>query len=117
MNGGYNGANGKALDSTVVEKLAEIRRPGSVFTFMDEEEASMTSGAFFVPTNQSNIWWMDTRLPGQGLRSERGGCRWARQLPQVAIPGPHPHGARNPCLQRTGSRRSGLGRALASLSR
>ena len=61
MNGGYNGANGKALDSTVVEKLAEIRRPGSVFTFMDEEEASMASGAFFVSAVQNNIWWM---IPG-----------------------------------------------------
>jgi prepilin-type N-terminal cleavage/methylation domain-containing protein/prepilin-type processing-associated H-X9-DG protein len=61
MNGGFNGDNGKALHPMVVEKLAEIRRPGSVFTFIDEEEASMASGAFFVPTDQSNIWWM---IPG-----------------------------------------------------
>ena len=61
INGGFNGANGKALNPEVVEKLAEIHRPGSVFTLMDEEEASMASGAFFVPTDQSNIWWM---IPG-----------------------------------------------------
>ena len=61
MNGGFNGANGKALNPEVVEKLAEIHRPGSVFTFMDEEAASMASGAFFVPTVRSNIWWM---IPG-----------------------------------------------------
>jgi prepilin-type N-terminal cleavage/methylation domain-containing protein/prepilin-type processing-associated H-X9-DG protein len=68
INGGYNGANGRALALqwggwAVVEKLAEIHRPSSVFTFMDEEEASMTSGAFFVPADryQFDLWWM---IPG-----------------------------------------------------
>jgi prepilin-type processing-associated H-X9-DG protein len=45
----------------VVEKLAEIRRPGRVFTFMDEEAASMTCGAFFVSPDQTGFWWM---IPG-----------------------------------------------------
>ena len=61
MNGGYNGDNGRALDPLVMASLAEIPRPGSVFTFMDEEEASMTSGSFFVLPDQTDIWWM---IPG-----------------------------------------------------
>jgi prepilin-type N-terminal cleavage/methylation domain-containing protein/prepilin-type processing-associated H-X9-DG protein len=61
MNGGFNGANGRAMHPAVVETLAELRRPGSVFTFMDEEEASMASGAFFVPPDQTGIWYM---IPG-----------------------------------------------------
>jgi len=61
MNGGKNGDNGRALHPLVVEKLAEIRRPVSVFTFMDEEEASMTSEAFFVPPDHTDFWYM---IPG-----------------------------------------------------
>ena len=61
MNGGYNGDNGRALHPVVVETLAELRRPGSVFTFLDEEEASMTSGAFFVDPDQTGRWWV---VPG-----------------------------------------------------
>jgi len=61
MNGGYNGNNGRAMHPVVVEKLAELRRPGNVFTFMDEEEASMASGAFFVMPDQTGFWFM---IPG-----------------------------------------------------
>ncbi len=61
MHGGYNGENGRALHPVVVETLAELRRPGSVFIFLDEEEASMTSGAFFVDPDQSGHWLM---IPG-----------------------------------------------------
>jgi prepilin-type processing-associated H-X9-DG protein len=61
MNSGYNGDNGRSLHPLVVETLAELRRPGSVFTFMDEEEVSMTSGAFFVEPDQTGFWWM---IPG-----------------------------------------------------
>jgi prepilin-type N-terminal cleavage/methylation domain-containing protein/prepilin-type processing-associated H-X9-DG protein len=61
MNGGYNGENGRALHPVVVETPAELRRPGSVFTFLDEEEASMTSGAFFVDPDQTGHWLM---IPG-----------------------------------------------------
>jgi len=61
MNGGYNGGNGRAMHPVVVETLAELRRPGSVFTFLDEEEASMTSGEFFVMPDQIGYWLM---VPG-----------------------------------------------------
>jgi prepilin-type processing-associated H-X9-DG protein len=61
MNGGYNGDNGRAMHPGVVETLAELRRPGGVFTFMDEEEASMTSGEFFVMPDQIGYWLM---VPG-----------------------------------------------------
>jgi prepilin-type processing-associated H-X9-DG protein len=56
MNGGYNGLNGRALHPVVVETLAELRRPGSVFTFLDEEEASVTSGEFIVMPDQTAYW-------------------------------------------------------------
>jgi prepilin-type N-terminal cleavage/methylation domain-containing protein/prepilin-type processing-associated H-X9-DG protein len=61
MNGGNNGDNGRALHPVVVETLAELRRPSSMFTFMDEEAASMTSGAFFVDPDQTGRWWV---VPG-----------------------------------------------------
>jgi len=61
MNGGNNGDHGRALHPVVVETLAELRWPGRVFTFLDEEEASMTSGAFFVDPDQTGHWLM---IPG-----------------------------------------------------
>jgi prepilin-type processing-associated H-X9-DG protein len=47
MNGGYNDINGRAMSPLVAEKLAQVRLPSRWFTFIDEEAASMTSGAFF----------------------------------------------------------------------
>jgi prepilin-type N-terminal cleavage/methylation domain-containing protein len=41
LNGGWNEATGYALDPAVFVKSTEIRRPDRVFTFMDEEEASI----------------------------------------------------------------------------
>jgi prepilin-type processing-associated H-X9-DG protein len=37
---------------------------------MDEEAASMTSGAFFVPADQTDFWWMvpDCRDKGCGVK-------------------------------------------------
>jgi prepilin-type N-terminal cleavage/methylation domain-containing protein/prepilin-type processing-associated H-X9-DG protein len=61
MNGGNNGLNGRALHPLIVEKQAAIGRPSFRFTFMDEEAASMTSGAFFVDPDQTNHWLM---VPG-----------------------------------------------------
>jgi len=61
MNGGNNGDHGRALHPVVVETLAELRRPSNMFTFMDEEAASMTSGAFFVDPDQTGRWWV---VPG-----------------------------------------------------
>ena len=43
MNGGLNGDNGRAMHPIVVERLTELRRPASAFTFIDEEAASVTS--------------------------------------------------------------------------
>jgi prepilin-type N-terminal cleavage/methylation domain-containing protein/prepilin-type processing-associated H-X9-DG protein len=61
VNGGFNGDNGRAMDYRVVEKLTEIRWPACTFTFMDEESASMTSGAFFVSPDTTDWWLM---VPG-----------------------------------------------------
>ena len=61
LNGGFNGDTGPAMHPWVVETLAEIRQPDRVFTFMDEEAASMTCGAFFVSPDQTGFWWM---IPG-----------------------------------------------------
>jgi len=66
LNGGFNGDNGRALGLlwspwVVVERLAEIRQPDRVFTFMDGEAASMASRAFFVPADLRDLWWM---IPG-----------------------------------------------------
>ena len=61
MNGGFNGANGPALHPLVAVTLSAIRRPSSRFTFIDEEEASMTCGVFFAQLDQAASWWM---IPG-----------------------------------------------------
>jgi prepilin-type processing-associated H-X9-DG protein len=45
----------------VVVRLSAIRRPSSRFTFIDEEEASMTCGAYFAPVDQTDFGWM---IPG-----------------------------------------------------
>ena len=66
VNGGFNGANGRAMGSLVVDTLSAIRRPSNRFTFMDEDEASMTSGAFFVSADQAGSWWM---IPGDRDKS------------------------------------------------
>ncbi|MHC1765094.1 MAG: DUF1559 domain-containing protein [Verrucomicrobiia bacterium] len=61
VNGGYNGDNGPAMHPLVVVRLSAIPQPSSRFTFIDEEEASMTCGAFFAAVDQTNFWWM---IPG-----------------------------------------------------
>jgi prepilin-type processing-associated H-X9-DG protein len=66
VNGGFNGDNGSAMHPLVVVTLSAIRRPSRLFTFMDEEEASMTCGAFFVYPDQTDFWWM---IPGYRDRS------------------------------------------------
>jgi len=40
----------------VVEKTHEIPQPANVFTFMDEEEETMTSGGWFV-SERVDYWW------------------------------------------------------------
>jgi prepilin-type processing-associated H-X9-DG protein len=62
LNGAWNENTGYALDSTVVVKSTEIRRPDRVFTFMDEDEASIPGGAFFVLAKwNTDFWYM---IPG-----------------------------------------------------
>jgi prepilin-type N-terminal cleavage/methylation domain-containing protein/prepilin-type processing-associated H-X9-DG protein len=63
LNGGFNGGNGRAMYAAVAEKLADIRRPVCTFNFIDEESASMTSGAFFISPDPSAqpVWWV---IPG-----------------------------------------------------
>ena len=72
LNGGWNEATGYALDPAAVVKSTEIRRPDRVFTFMDEEEASIPGGAFFVSKEQTDFWWM---IPG--YRDKSGGANVA----------------------------------------
>ncbi len=72
LNGGWNQDTGHDLDPIVVVKSAEIRRPDRVFTFMDEDEASIPGGAFFVSKEQTGFWWM---IPG--CRDKNGGANVA----------------------------------------
>ena len=73
MNGGFNGDNGRALHPIVVERLTELRRPASAFTFIDEEAASVTSGEFFVYFRPDlRCWW---NIPG--ARDRAGGANVA----------------------------------------
>ena len=72
LNGGWNEDTGYALDPAVVVKSTEIRRPDRVFTFMDEDEASIPGGAFFVSKEQTDFWWM---IPG--YRDKSGGANVA----------------------------------------
>jgi len=72
MNGGFNGNNGRAMDPRVVDRMAEIPPPVRVFTFLDEEAASMTCAAFFVYTADQRCWWM---IPG--ARDRAGGANVA----------------------------------------
>lgn len=51
------------MHAAIAEKLADILRPVCTFTFIDEEAASMASGAFFISPDPSAqpVWWM---VPG-----------------------------------------------------
>ncbi len=72
MNGGVNQLTGRAMDPRVLERSTEIRRPACSFTFIDEESASVTSGEFFVWTDDTNCWW---NIPGS--RDRAGGANLA----------------------------------------
>ena len=60
LNGGWDGGNGYAMDPKVLERLPEIRRPSLLFSFIDEEAPSMSTGEFFVPP-EADAWFM---VPG-----------------------------------------------------
>lgn len=64
------------MDPRIAQKQAEIRWPVSTFTFMDEESASMTSAAFFVPPDQAAypVWWM---VPGSRDRGNGASVAFA----------------------------------------
>ena len=47
-------------------KLANIRRPAVMFTFMDKKEASMTHGTFVLNAEQTDCWYS---LPGERDRA------------------------------------------------
>jgi len=69
LNGGWNQSTGHDLNPDVVVKSTETRRPDRVFTFMDEDEASIPGGAFFVTAQPSDFWW---QIPG--YRDKSGGA-------------------------------------------
>ncbi len=60
LNGGWDGGNGHAMHPLVLERLPEIRRPVRLFSFIDEEAPSMTSGEFLIMPD-GRAWWM---VPG-----------------------------------------------------
>ena len=72
LNGGWNADTGHDLDPIIVVKSTEIRRPDRVFTFMDEDAASIPGGAFFVVKEQTSFWLM---IPG--CRDKRSGANVA----------------------------------------
>jgi prepilin-type processing-associated H-X9-DG protein len=78
MNGGHDGNNGATLHGAgnllVVERLAEVQRPTSTFTFIDDEAASMMSGAFWVEPGQTDYWW---KVPGARDRGEGANVAFA----------------------------------------
>jgi len=82
LNGGWNDSTGYALDPAVVVKSTEIRHPVRVFTFMDEDEASIPGGAFFVLKEQTRFWWMipgyRDRSGGANVAFADGGARFKR---------------------------------------
>ena len=55
----------------VVEKVTEVRQPASVFSFMDVESATVTSGAWFA-SERIAYWWT---VPGE--RDRRCGANVA----------------------------------------
>jgi prepilin-type processing-associated H-X9-DG protein len=72
LNGGWNEDTGYALDPAIVVKSTDNRLTGRVFTFMDEEEASIPGGEFFVRKEQTDFWCM---IPGH--RDKSGGANVA----------------------------------------
>lgn len=68
MNGGWNDTCGKQAREWIKVRLAELGQPGALFTFMDEEAASMTSGQWCVDPDSRTSWLMvpGARDRGQG---------------------------------------------------
>ena len=61
-NGGVNGITGKALDPLIAVKISEVRRLASKFTFMDQDEESLTCAAFVLKADQTGYWYV---IPGE----------------------------------------------------
>lgn len=72
MNGGWNGDFGKSLDPLICERSSELRTPASLFTFIDEDAATVTHGALWVRRDQNDFWW---QIPG--ARDEGRGANLA----------------------------------------
>jgi prepilin-type N-terminal cleavage/methylation domain-containing protein/prepilin-type processing-associated H-X9-DG protein len=71
LNGGWDLAKGSQMNPSVAERFSAIRRPGCLFTFVDEEAASMTSGEFFTILDKP-AWYM---VPG--ARDRGNGANFA----------------------------------------
>ncbi len=58
MNGGWNNTYGKAAREYIKVKSSEITHPSALFTFIDEEAKSMTSGEFVIDPEHPEHWYM-----------------------------------------------------------
>jgi prepilin-type N-terminal cleavage/methylation domain-containing protein/prepilin-type processing-associated H-X9-DG protein len=61
MNGGWNDTCGKAARPWFKVTLSELVQPSALFTFIDVEAPSMTSGSFVADPDDPNYWYM---VPG-----------------------------------------------------
>ncbi len=61
MNGGWNDTCGKQARRWFKVKISELTRPVGLFTFIDEEAPSMTSGSFVLDIEKPYYWFM---VPG-----------------------------------------------------
>ncbi len=61
INGGWNDLCGKQARRWFKVKMPELLRPSALFTFIDEEAPSMTSGSFIVDPADPIYWYM---VPG-----------------------------------------------------
>ena len=62
MNGRIDDTTTAQSDPQIMVRLANIRRPVSMFTFMDKDEKSMTHGTFVLDPGQTQDWYS---LPGE----------------------------------------------------
>lgn len=62
MNGRIDDTTTAQSEPRIMVKLENIRRPVSMFTFMDKDEKSMTHGTFVLDAAQTENWYS---LPGE----------------------------------------------------
>ena len=66
MHGGWNGSIGRALASSIMVQIADVRRPADRFTFMDVESIGMLPGGFIEWADQTDYWWVVPGARDQG---------------------------------------------------